>query len=99
MNADEANGMILMRTKARNGELKWMRTLNGESVNRTNLSETDGEIVNGKRVRRLNDRNEKDYEIESGSCGYDVRKYKTKKVPWVNDCDDENVRGCIESMK
>ena len=72
----------------------------GGSVNGTDLHEADGEIGNGKRVRRLNDRNEKDYEIESGSYGYDdVRKYKTKQVPWVNECDDENVRGCIESTK
>ena len=60
------------------------------------LSKINGKMVNGNCARRSNDRNEKDFEIESGSCGYDVRNYKTKQVPWVNDCDGKNVRGCIE---
>ena len=88
-----------MRTKAQNGDLKCMRTLNVRSINGTDLSETDGEIGNGKRVRRSNDQNEEDYEIESGLYGYNVRKYQTKQVPWVNDCDGKNVRGFIESKK
>ena len=54
--------------------------------------------ANGNRLRRLNGRNEKDLEIESESCGV-MRKYEMKQVPWVNERDNENVRGCIESMK
>ena len=54
LNADEEKGMVLMRMKARNGDLKWMRTLNGRSVNSKDLNETDGEIANGNRVRRAN---------------------------------------------
>ena len=40
-------------------------SLNGESVNRKDLNETNGEIANGNHVRRSNSRNEKHLEIES----------------------------------
>ena len=80
LNADEEKGMVLMRMKARNSVLKWMITLNGGSINRKDLNETDGENANGNRVRRLNGRNEEDLEIESGSCGV-MRTIETKQVP------------------
>ena len=79
-----------MRMKARNSDLKCMRTLNGRSVNRNDLNETDGEIANGNRVRRANGQNEKDLKNESGSCGA-MRTIETKQVPWVNNCDGENI--------
>ena len=97
MNADEDKGMVLMRMKARNGDLKWMRTLNGGSVNRKDLNETDGEIANGNRVRRLNGQNEKDLEIESGSCGV-MRTVEKKQIQWVDECDNWRDRGCIENV-
>ena len=94
LNADEEKGMVLMRTKARNVDLKWMRTLNGGSVNRKDLNETDGENANGNRVRRLNGRNEKDLEIESGSCGV-MRTVETKQIQWADECDNWQDRGCV----
>ena len=45
---DKANGMNLRRVKGQNRGTKCMITLNGGSVDRMDLSESDGEIVNGK---------------------------------------------------
>ena len=59
------------------------------------LSETNGEIVNENRVRRLSCRNKKEFEIESGGV---TRTVKTKKIHWTNEYDNQRDRGCIENM-
>ena len=87
--------MVLMRMKARNGDLKWMRTLNG--VNGKDLNEIDGESANGNCVRRLNGRNEEYLEIDSGS--YEVmRMVEMKQIQLAEECDNWRDRGCMENV-
>ena len=74
-----------------------MKIWNDESVNIMDLSETNGKITNRNHVRRSNGRNEKDLEIESGSCGV-MRTVETKQIQWVDECDNWQDRGCIENV-
>ena len=77
--------------------MKCVKIWNGGSIDRMNLSETNGEIAEGNRVvRRLNSQNEKDFEIESGSWGV-MRATEKKQINWVFECDIRRKRGCIES--
>jgi len=95
--ADEANGMSPKRLKLWNCGMKCVKIWNDKSVNRMDLSETNGEIANGNHVRRSNGRNEKDLEIESGSCGA-MRTIETKQIQWTDECDNRRDRGCVENL-
>jgi len=97
LKAGKANRMSLRRVKVWNRGMKCMMTLNGGSIDRMDLSKSGDKIVNGRRARRLKGRNEKDFEIESGSWGV-IRAIEKKQINWAFECDIRRERGCIESV-
>jgi len=75
-----------------------MRIWNGASTDRIHLSETNVKSVNGECVRKLNVRNEKLNERNSGSYGVVRTTLDAKKIYGVIKCDAACFQGYIESV-